>query len=174
MTAREDLAIRAASQGHDLSTSTTPTGKELARRLSARHIYQFKTVAEGAAGSTIGEEPVVVCPASQFPNGAKLVEISFRSDTAITESTAVFATDTFTVRDSDGVNNLTAATLKTDTVANGGIGTTVAQKRYVATLVSTPANLTIPADGCLTLTRAKTATGTQLPDCHYQVIVEAL
>jgi hypothetical protein len=174
----DQLGKRTEAQSHDLTNgdpdSTSLPGKEVARRARLRFMVEVPTAAEAAAADVIGEKPILAVPASQFPNGAKLVEVQFRSDTAITESTSVYATDTFTSRDSLGVSNLTAATLKTDTIANGGIGTTVAQKKYVATLSATAANRVIPADGCLTLTRAKASTGTQLPDCHYEIVLEAL
>jgi len=175
MTAYSELAQRARAANHDVTDpSATVTGKDVAERALVRTPYQVDTVAEGAAADVIGEKTVVAVPASQFPNGAEVVEIQFRSDTAITESTSVYATDTFTSRDSLGVSNLTAATLTTNTVANAGIGTTVAHKKYAATLSVTLANRVVPADGTLTLTRAKASTGTQLPDCHYTVILKAL
>lgn len=175
MTAFSELGGRAEAQAHDITNpSASLEGKEVARRRYMRCSCAVDTVAEGAAADVIGEKSVVAFSADEFPNGVKVVEIQFRSDTAITESTTVYATDTFTSRDSLGVSNLTAATLTTNTVANGGIGTTVAHKKYAATLSATLANRVVPAGGCLTLTRAKASTGTQLPDCHYTVVVERL
>lgn len=170
-----ELATRAEANAHDVQSDSSPSGKEMARRKMVRFdVPALRVEADSAAGTTIAERSLLQVPASEFPNGAKVVEISLRTSAVVSESTSLYATDTFTSRDSAGVSNLVAATLKTDTVANGGIGTTVAHKKYTATLSATVANRVIPADGVLTLTRAKASTGTQLPECTYCVVLEAL
>lgn len=185
MTAYSELKVRARAQSHDISdpvasadgalSTENKTGKDVAERaLARRTVFQPTVAANAGAASDIGEKPVLAVPASQYPNGAKVVEIGFRSDTAIAESSSAYVTDTYKSRDYLGVSPLTSATMTTNTVANGGIGTTVAQKRYVATLSGTAANLVIPPDGCLTLTRTHAAGGTATPDCLIDVTIEAL
>ncbi len=175
MTAYSELKLREEARQHDITDpSATLRGPELAKRAVYRKVLQVRVEADAAAGTTIAERSVLAFPASQFPNGAEVKEIKLRTSAAVTESTSVYATDTFTQRDSLGVNNLSAATLTTNTVANAGIGTTVAHKEYSATLSGTLANLQVPAGGVLTLTRAKASTGTQMPECVYTVVVEAL
>lgn len=185
MTAYSELKLRARAAAHDISdpvasadgalSTEVKTGKDVAERAVSRHtIHQPTAAGSAGAASDIGEKPILAVPASQYPNGAKIVEIGFRSDTAITASTSLYVTDTYVSRDKDGVNNLTAATMTTNTTGNGGIGTTVAQKRYAATLSGTLANLVVPPDGCLTLTRTHASTGTAMPDCLIDVTFEAL
>ena len=174
MTAYSEIRLREEGRYHDISDpSATLTGKELGARNVVRKAYHVELSAE-----TAGTDYVVSClavPASQFPNGAKVVEIKFRSSVAVTESTTVFNTYTFSSRDVDGVNALTAATMTTDTVANGGIGTTVAHKEYSATLSATAANLVIPAGGSLSLARTHASTGTAVPrGSSFDIVIEAL
>lgn len=184
MTAYSTLKAKFAGFFHDLpdpSTSDTPvaaldstvSGVQVAERL-VRKTVDFRVEADSAAGTTIAERSVLSFPKDQYPNGVEVKEIQLRTSAAVTESTTLYATDTFTKRDKDGVNNATVATLTTNTVANAGIGTTVAHKKYVATLSGTQANLRVAPNGVLTLTRAKASTGTQLPECTYSVTVEAL
>lgn len=175
MTAYSELLQRARAANHDVTDpSSTLTGKEVAARALGRKTVRVPVIADAAAGTLIAERSMLSFPASQYPNGVEIKEIRFRSSVAITESTSLYATDTFRSRDSDGVTPLVAATLTTDTVANGGVGTTVAHKQYSATLSATAANRVVPAGGVLTLQRAKASTGTQLPECLYTVVFEAL
>lgn len=184
MTALGTLKLKFSQLFHDLpdpATTDTPvaaldatiTGRDVAARL-LRSVHRVRVEADAAANTAIAERSVLAFPKSQYPNGVEVKEIQLRTSAAVTESTSVYATDTFTNRDKDGVSNLTAATLTTNTVANAGIGTTVAHKKYAATLSGTQANLRIPPDGVLTLTRAKASTGTQMPECVYHVVVEPL
>lgn len=167
MTDYGDLKLRARAQNHDLNP-------DLAEKALSRRVMSFVVEADAAAGTTIAQRTELAFPASEFPNGVEVKEIQLRTDAAVTESTSVYATDTFSKLDVNGANGATVATLKTNTVANGGIGTTVAEKKYNATLDATVGNRQIAAGGCLTLTRAKASTGTQLPRCTYTVVVEAL
>ena len=185
MTAYSELIKRARAVNHDISapvasadgalSTEVKTGQDVAANAYGRRTFFLRTAAANAgAASDIAEEPIIAVPASQYPNGVKVVEIGFRSAAAITASTSVYVTDTYTSRDKDGVNNLTSATMTTNTTGNGGIGTTVAHKRYTATLSGTLANLVIPPDGCLTITRTHASSGTATPNCLIDVTVEAL
>lgn len=185
MTAYSELKQKLRGFYHDLpdpATTDTPvaaldatvTGRDVAERALGRKVIHLRVEADAAAGTTIAERSVLSFPKDQFPNGVEVKEIQLRTSSAVAESATVYATDTFTSRDKDGVSNVVAATLTTNTVANGGIGTTVAHKKYAATLSATLANRRVPPNGVLTLTRAKAGAGTQLPECSYAVVVEAL
>lgn len=184
MTAYSTLKTKLSGFFHDLpnpSTSDTPvaaidttvSGADVAARF-LQVVEPVKVEADAAASTTIAERSELAFPKSKYPNGVEVKEIQLRTSAAVTESTTLYATDTFTKRDKDGVNNATVATLTTNSVANAGIGTTVAHKKYSATLSGTQANLRIAPDGVLTLTRAKASTGTQLPACAYAVVFEPL
>lgn len=162
MTAFSELGGRAEAAAHDISNpSASLEGKEVARRRYLRTCFDLPI-----AGETAGTDYTYVFPAlsaDEYPNGAKIVDIQFRSSAAVSESTSVFNTYTFNSVDANGVTPLTAATMTTNTVANGGIGTTVAFKKYAATLSGTLANRVIPAGGALTMVRTHASTGTAVP-----------
>lgn len=184
MSAYSTLKAKLAGFFHDLpdpATTDTPVGSldatvsgvQVAERM-IRKVVNVRVEADAAVGTTIAERSLLVFPKEQYPNGVELKSIQLRTSAAVTESASLFATDTFTKRDTNGVNNASAATLTTNTVANSGIGTTVAHKKYAATLSATLANTRVAPDGVLTLTRAKASTGTQLPECVYTVTFEPL
>lgn len=181
MSTMTELALRAKAAGHDVSAPTSAqvtigaplTGAEVAERQASRKLYEVLL-----GGETAGTDYTLVCvglPASQFPGGAKVIAIEFRSSAAVTESATVYNTYTFNAVDKDGVNPVTAATMTTNTVANAGIGTTVAFKKYAATNSATAANLVIPQGGSLTCVRTHASTGTAVPyGSMFSILLEAL
>lgn len=173
MTAHSELALRAMAQNHDVESSASPSGQEVARRRYARKVVEC--MLEGETAGTDYSLSLCALPASEFPNGAKVVAIEFRSSAAVTESTTVYNTYTFSSVDADGINPLVSATMTTDTVANGGIGTTVAFKKYEATLSATQADRVIPAGGSLKCVRTHASTGTAVPKgSTFTVVLERL
>jgi hypothetical protein len=174
MTAFSELGGRAEALAHDISNpSASLEGKEVARRRYMREVREVVLAAE-----TAGTDYTVdfgALPASEFPNGAKVVGINLRTSAAVTESATLTNTYTFNSVDVNGVTPLVAATLTTNTTANGGIGTTVAHKEYSATLSSTLANRVVPAGGCLSMARTHASTGTAVPyGSVFTVIFERL
>lgn len=180
MSTFSELRTKVAGFYHDLTAASSVTagpvvtGGEQAARAAVRKVMSCRVEADAAASTVIAERAIFGFPSSEFPGGAKVIAVHLRTSSLVTASSTVYATDTFVQRDSAGVNNLTAATLKTDLTSNGGIGTATAFLGYGATLATTLSQLNIPADGCLTLTRAKASTGTAMPECIYTVTVEAL
>jgi glutamate 5-kinase len=95
MTAFSELKQRARSKAHDISDpasdvsiSSTLTGKDVAERAMSRVTVVHRTIANsggGAATDAIAERAVLTAPASLYPNGVKLVEIGFRTDTAVVQ-----------------------------------------------------------------------------------------
>lgn len=178
MTARQELATRAEAQNHDIQPSASPSGKEVARRLSCRHVFEVALEADAAAGTAIAQRAEVGIPASQFPNGCEIKEVKFRS-AAVTPHADDHFTDTISVADVNGANSTAAATLTSDAdVAAGsgglGAGATTALKEYEALLNATVANRRASAGGVITVTRAKAGNGVQLGRVHYTIVVEAL
>jgi hypothetical protein len=196
MTAYSELGLRARGAAHDIPNpadvspalvpTTVLTGQDVAERTVLRRVVQVLMPAEthattGDNAGVIGERPVLVIPAAQYPNGARIVDIGFTSDTAVLNGGTNYHLDTFKSTNSAGGGSLTTATLTSNsavTVALGGltgaVSSTTAHKRYDAFLSATLANRIIPPDGCLTLTRTKAAGGVQLPDHCYDITLEAL
>lgn len=182
MTAYSELRQRARARNHDITdpvasvdgalSTCTMTARDVAERLVGRVVRNVPVEADAAADTAIGERPVLCVPSSQFPNGAKVLEISRRDDTAVAGDDTDYGSDVFTNRDRLGVSNLTVATVTSQDT--GGTGDTVAQKKIALTL-GTLANCTVPPDGCITLTRTKTGvTGYAFPDQLYTFVLEAL
>jgi hypothetical protein len=119
--------------------------------------------------------PVLGVPASEFPNGVKVIAVTQRTPAAVTEHDTTFTLHTFTSYDSNGANALAAATISNKTTGAGGTGTTTALKAYAATLSATAANLVVPAGGSLVLVKTHGSTGTAYPaGTAYAIVVEAL
>lgn len=178
MTQHFDLALKVEADAHDVASSSSPTGKECARRSFLRRVLNITVEADAAAGTTIAARPELGFPASEYPNGVDVKEIKLRS-VAIAPHADNHGTDTFGGLDVNGANGTTVATLTSDAdvaVGSGGLGAaaTTASKEYAALLNATPANRVIPAGGCLTLTRAKGGTGVQFGKITYTVVVEIL
>jgi hypothetical protein len=182
MTAFSELKKRARAKNHDISdvvpssagalSTATETGKDVAERAVGRRVVNVPVLAETDPGDVIGEKPVLCVPSSSFPNGAKVVEISRRDDTAVTADDTNYGTDAFVARDYLGVNNTTVASVLSK--ITGGTNDTVAQAKVAVTLTSTLTDRVIPPDGCLTLTRTKASGGVQFPDQLYTIVFEAL
>jgi hypothetical protein len=180
MSTMTELGKRVAAQSHDIThVSVDSAGNPIiSGGEQAKRSYLRKTVHVVLAAEVAATDYTLEClpvPADLFPGGAKVVAIKFRTSAAVSESATLFNTYTFVSRDVNGVNNLTSATMTTDLVANGGIGTTVAHKEYAATLSATLANLVIPAGGVLVCVRTHASTGTAVPyGSAFTVELEAL
>lgn len=181
MTAHSELSVRHEAQAHDITApdatqqalGAPDSGKEVGRRRYAREILTISCVKDAAVGSTLVDDRLSF-PASEFPNGVEVKAIALRHAVAVTLTTDVYAVDTFTQYDKDGSNSKEVCVVATTTAGPTGVGTTVAHKKYDLTLSSTLVNKQIPANGVLAIARTKTATGTQLPQTLYTVVVERL
>lgn len=180
MTAHSELGTRAEAQAHDITApdatqqalGAPDRGGEVGKRRYLRETLAISCVKDAAVGSTLVDDRLAF-PASEFPNGVEVKAIALRHAVAVVETTDVYAVDTFTKYDGDGSNSAVVCTVTTQP-APTGVGTTVAHKKYDLTLVSTLASKQIPANGVLAIARTKTATGTQLPQTLYTVVVERL
>lgn len=175
------MAIREEGRGHDISAPSAAeislgaptTGKEVVRRRYARETLYIPLVKDAAVGSTVVAD-CLSFPASEYPSGVEVKSLRARHGVAVTETTDVYAVDTFSKYDKDGTNAAVVATVTTQPAASGGLGTSVAHKRMDCTLSSTLASLQIAAGGVLAVARTKTATGTQMPAVLYEVVIERL
>ncbi len=181
MSSHGEMAIREEAKNHDISAPSTaeqalgaPTrGQEVARRRYARETLYVACPKDAAVGTTLVLDGLAF-PGSEYPSGVEVKSITARHSVAVTETTDVYAIDTFAKFDKDGTNTAVVATVDTRPAASGGLGTSVAHKRMACTLASTLASLQIAAGGCLAVTRTKTATGTAMPTVLYEVVIERL
>lgn len=116
---------------------------------------------DAAAGTDIAETPV-------FYNGTgatiTITDVRYVcGNTGFTESATVYSTLTLNKRDSAGANSTSVATMKTDLVANGGVGTLTVGKQGAFTLTTTQADRVIAAGGVLCIAKTHASTGTVIP-----------